>query len=223
VLRDPVEGVGQRCRTGAVKPAQGKPGLRTRRRPTRSRHRRRTRSRPAARGVDPAVAIHAVVMPAGPTAGPRAAAAARSRRAHQVEGKPASSTAPTSIPAAGDGLCILPRSLMIRQTSSWTAWPSPTCFGDELAERRGVEVEPLHPHPGTSSGQISGLAASRRAACGSAPRGSSTRWRRPASWRCHPAWTWWAPRPRRGSTTWSGSCSTCAQPGPASNLSASDP
>ena len=54
--------------------------------------------------------------------------------------------------------------------------PSPPVASRELAERRGVQVQPVHRDPDLVRPEA-GLGSSRQAACGSTPAGSSTRCR----------------------------------------------
>ena len=62
--------------------------------------------------------------------------------------RPTSATVPVSMPPEPvTGLCILPRLRTMSRTSARTAWPSPPCLLEQLAERRRVEVEPGHVDP----------------------------------------------------------------------------
>ena len=61
---------------------------------------------------------------------------------------PTSSTVPTSIPPEPvTGFCILPRAATMSSTSAADRVPVAAVLALELAERRGVEVEPLDPDP----------------------------------------------------------------------------
>jgi hypothetical protein len=91
------------------------------------------------------------------------------------ESGPTASTTPMSIPPDPvTGFCIFPRLPTISSTAAWTASPSPpwasrSCRKDAASRlSRSTAMR-------TSSGPIAGSSSSRRAACGSTPRGSSTR------------------------------------------------
>ena len=92
------------------------------------------------------------------------------------DSSPTSSTVPTSIPPEPvTGFCILPRVATISSDLGPDRSPVAGVLALELAERGGVEVEPLDPDPHLVGPQLA-ASSSRWAACGSTSCSSSTRW-----------------------------------------------